>query len=283
MKINFTKMHGAGNDYIYINGFLQNIDDPFGFSIFASDRHFGIGGDGIVLILPAENADATMRMFNNDGSEGKMCGNAIRCVGKYLYDNKIAHKTHLSINTLSGIKYLDLSVDSNDKVIGAKVDMGKYSLTPSSLPVISDKEELIDEPFYVLNEEVLLTCVSMGNPHAVCFVDDVDSLDLPKIGPAFENLELFPERVNTEFVQIIDERTVKMRVWERGSGETLACGTGASAVGVACVKKGIFKANVENTIKLIGGELKITVTDDKTVFMEGSATKVFEGEIEYEF
>ena len=280
MNIKFTKMHGAGNDYIYINGFTQTIKNPSEFTIFASDRHFGIGSDGVVLILPSEIADAKMSMFNADGSEGKMCGNAIRCVGKYLFDNKIIDKKNISVETLSGIKYLEMEV-LNGEVSSVKVDMGEYSLKPSELPVITEKNQLVDEEIIVNGEKIKITCVSMGNPHAVVFVDNTSILKLEEIGPSFENLDIFPQRVNTEFVEIIDDKTVRMRVWERGSGETLACGTGACAVAVACVKKGILKENVPNTIKLLGGELSICVNTDKRVFMEGTATKVFEGEIFY--
>lgn len=278
MKIKFTKMHGCGNDYIYINGYNNVIENPSKFAISVSNRHFGIGSDGLVLILPSYKADATMKMFNADGSEGKMCGNAIRCVGKYLYDTKLIDKKDISIETLSGIKHLQLKMLGNN-ISSIRVSMGEYSLDPKTLPVITKKAKLIDEVITVLGKKVNITCVSMGNPHSVIFVDDVGVLNLSEIGPVFENLDIFPERVNTEFVEIINETTVKMRVWERGSGETLACGTGACAVAVACVLKGIFKEDVDNTIKLLGGDLVINVSKDKQVYMEGPATTVFEGEI----
>lgn len=282
MNIKFTKMHGAGNDYIYINGFEQKIEDIEKFAIFASHRQFGIGGDGVVMILPSENADAMMRMFNADGSEGKMCGNAIRCVGKYVYDNGICKKEKMAIETLSGIKYLDIKT-KDGLFYSACVDMGIASFDTKDLPADTEKSELIDESIEILSKEYKITCVSMGNPHAVTFVDDVKSLDFSKIGTEFENYKLFPERINTEFVKKIDDTTIEMRVFERGSAETLACGTGACASVVACVRKGILEKNVDNKVILLGGELIINVKDDYRVFMTGPATKVFDGEINYEF
>lgn len=279
MNIKFTKMHGAGNDYIYINGFEYKISDPNEIAIFVSHRNFGIGGDGIVTISPSENADAFMRMYNADGSEGSMCGNAIRCVAKYLFDNNICKKENISIETISGIKYIEVIVENN-VCVGAKVDMGIGSFNAKEIGIDTQKTEFIDQNITVLGKEYAMTCVSMGNPHAVTFVDSVDDLDLLKIGPYFENYELFINRINTEFVQIIDEKTVKMRVFERGSGETLACGTGACAVVCACIKKGILKFDTDNVVKLIGGELIINVKPDYRVFMTGPATTVFNGEIE---
>ena len=228
------------------------------------------------MICRSEIADAKMRMFNADGSEGKMCGNAIRCVGKYLYDNGMTDKTKLDIETLSGIKRLDLNVE-NGKVESVKVDMGKASLVPSDIPVLTDKERFVDEPLTICDKEYRLTAVSMGNPHVVTYLDDIKSLDLENIGPHFENCPRFPERVNTEFVRMIDEKTLDMRVWERGSGETYACGTGACATVVASVVNGICKKNTPVTVRLIGGELTITVLDDMRVIMEGTATKVYDG------
>lgn len=275
-RIEFTKMHGIGNDYIYINCFEKELENPGKLSIEMSKRHFSVGADGIVMICRSEIADAKMRMFNADGSEGKMCGNAIRCVGKYLYDNGMTEKTKLDIETLSGIKRLDLNVE-NGKVESVKVDMGKASLVPSDIPVLTDKERFVDEPLTICDKEYRLTAVSMGNPHVVTYLDDIKSLDLENIGPHFENCPRFPERVNTEFVRMIDEKTLDMRVWERGSGETYACGTGACATVVASVVNGICKKNTPVTVRLIGGELTITVLDDMRVIMEGTATKVYDG------
>ncbi len=275
-RIEFTKMHGIGNDYIYINCFEKELENPGKLSIEMSKRHFSVGADGIVMICRSEIADAKMRMFNADGSEGKMCGNAIRCVGKYLYDNGMTDKTKLDIETLSGIKHLDLNV-IDGKVASVKVDMGKASLVPSDIPVLTDKERFVDEPLTICDKEYRLTAVSMGNPHAVTYLDEIKSLDLENIGPHFENCPRFPERVNTEFVRMIDEKTLDMRVWERGSGETYACGTGACATVVASVVNGICKKNTPVTVRLIGGELTITVLDDMRVIMEGTATKVYDG------
>lgn len=281
MKINFTKMHGIGNDYVYVDGFKQNIPNPNAFSEYISDRHFGIGADGLVMILPSTVADFKMRMFNADGSEGKMCGNATRCIGKFVYEKGYTTKNNITLETLSGIKHLNLHIDENGKVSSVTVDMGKAILLPSEIPVLSDKERFINEPILIDQDTYSITCVSMGNPHAVTYCQDVDQLDLEKIGPKFEFNTLFPERINTEFVQIIDDKTVKMRVWERGSGETWACGTGACAVTVACVLNGYCKQNEEITVKLRGGDLQITYKEDGSVLMTGPATLVFEGTIEY--
>ena len=269
-------MHGIGNDYIYVNCFEKELENPNSLSVEMSKRHFSVGADGIVMICRSDVADAKMRMFNADGSEGKMCGNAIRCVGKYLYDNGMTDKTRLDIETLSGIKHLTLNVE-NGKVASVKVDMGIASLVPAEIPVITDKERFVGEEITVCGKSYKMTAVSMGNPHAVTYLDDIASLDLEKIGPHFENYPIFPERVNTEFVKIIDEKTLEMRVWERGSGETYACGTGACATVVASVVNGICKTATPVTVRLIGGELTITVLDDMRVIMEGSATKVYDG------
>jgi len=274
----FTKMHGCGNDYIYFNCFENNIDNPEELSIKLSDRHFGVGGDGIVMICPSEIADAKMRMFNADGSEGKMCGNAIRCVGKFLYDNGIAKNEKMNIETLSGIKILELTIE-NGVCEYVKVDMGKAALKAADIPVIADSETVVDMPLAVDGRNYNITCVSMGNPHCVIFSDDVQGLDLEKIGRKFENHNIFPERVNTEFVKVIDKNNIEMRVWERGSGETFACGTGACASVVACVLNGKCKIDEEVAVKLIGGVLKITYKSDGSVIMKGPATKVFEGEV----
>lgn len=280
-KINFTKMHGIGNDYVYVDGFKETIENPNAFSEFISDRHFGIGADGLVMILPSEVADFRMRMFNADGSEGKMCGNATRCIGKFVYEAGYTDKTNITLETLSGIKYLNLNVE-NHKVTSVEVNMGHAILVPKEIPVLAEGDTFINKPIDVDGTSYNVTCVSMGNPHAVLFCNtDIDNLALETIGPKFEFHPLFPERINTEFVQIIDEHTVKMRVWERGSGETWACGTGACAVAVSCVLNGFCKQGEEITVKLRGGELKITYNNDGTVLMKGPATKVFDGVIEY--
>ncbi len=265
MKLNFTKMHGCGNDYIFINCFETRIDNPEMLSIQLSDRHFGIGGDGIILIMPSEIADARMRMFNLDGSEGKMCGNGIRCVAKYLYDNKIVRKAEITIETLSGIKKLALNVE-NDGVTSVRVDMGRAEILPENSIIVDGIEYAI-------------THVSMGNPHCVVFCDDVDKLNLVEIGAKFENHEMFPERVNTEFVEVLAHNRLKMRVWERGSGETLACGTGTCAAAVAAVLKNVCDMNTDIHVQLLGGELSVCYTED-TVFMTGDCVKVFDGVIE---
>lgn len=280
MILKFTKMHGIGNDYIYFNGFTQSIDDPEKLSKTVSDRHFGIGGDGIIIICPSEIADAQMKMYNADGSQGKMCGNAIRCVGKYIYDNGIVSKdrTEVKIETLSGVKTLKLFVE-NGEAKGALVDMGKAILKAEDIPVIYDSDTVINKPLDVDGKIYDVTCVSMGNPHCVVFLDDVKNLELEKIGPSFEFNKAFPDRINAEFAKVIDENTIEMRVWERGSGETWACGTGACATAVAAVENGFCKKGEDITLRLRGGELTIKYTDE-TVFMTGPATKVFDGEIE---
>ncbi|ONI41264.1 diaminopimelate epimerase [Candidatus Epulonipiscium fishelsonii] len=278
MVLKFCKMHGIGNDYIYFDCLKNELANPSEIAIKLSDRHFGIGGDGIVLICKSTVADAKMRMFNLDGSEGKMCGNAIRCVGKYLYDNHIIDKPTISIDTLSGIKYLDLTVE-NGEVTGVKVDMGKPILTPADIPVNLTGSSIVDKEVAIDGQLYNITCVSMGNPHCIVFVDNVDSLDLEEIGPRFEYNQIFPDQVNTEFVECLDDGTFKMRVWERGSGETLACGTGACAVAVAMVLNNKASKNQDIIIHLKGGDLTINYTDE-TVYMSGSATKVFDGIID---
>lgn len=281
MKLKFTKMQGIGNDYIYCSTFDQKIPNPEALAVRLSDRHFGIGGDGIILVCPSDVADAKMRMFNLDGSEGKMCGNGIRCVGKFLFDHgmiDVNEKSEITVETLSGIKHLK-AYTRGGEVKRLRVDMGKAVLDPKEIPVKSDKEKIINEPVTIGDKEYNITCVSMGNPHCVVFVDNVDSLDLESLGPVFENDSLFPERVNTEFVKVINENTIKMRVWERGSGETWACGTGACAVAVAACENGFCKKGTDITVKLKGGDLVINYTDD-TVYMTGNAEKVFEGEVE---
>ena len=275
MKIPLTKMQGIGNDYIYVNCMSGEYFDPAELSAVMSPRHMSVGADGLVLICSSDIADAKMRMFNADGSEGRMCGNAIRCVGKYLYDNGIVNKENISVETLSGIKYLTLTVQ-NEKVTYVSVDMGTASFVPGSIPVLSE-DEVINRPIAVPSGEYRFTAVTVGNPHAVIYAEDVDSLDLRKIGPEFENNELFPERINTEFVKVISGTHLQMRVWERGSGETWACGTGACAVVAASVKNGICSANTEITVTLIGGDLKIVCSDDYRITMRGAAVKVYDG------
>jgi len=274
----FTKMHGIGNDYIYVNCFEESYDYPEIVTRYISDRHFGIGSDGLILICPSDTADFRMRMFNMDGSEGQMCGNGVRCVAKYVYDHGLTDQTKISLETLGGIKYLDLTV-TDGKVSQVSVDMGEPILRAPLIPIDVEKESVIDYPVTVDGAEYKITGVSMGNPHAVVFVEDPGALNLEKIGPFFENHVLFPERINTEFVNVIDRETVEMRVWERGAGETLACGTGACATTVACVLNGLTERKV--TVKLVGGDLTVE-WDEETghVFMTGPAEEVFSGEID---
>ena len=279
----FTKMHGSGNDYVYVNCFEETVEDPAAVARFVSDRHFGIGSDGLILIKPSEAADCEMDMYNLDGSQGAMCGNGIRCVAKYAYDYGIVHKTQISVATRSGIKYLDLTV-KDGKVSQVKVNMGAPILTASQIPVVSEKEEVINEPLEVNGETYYITAVSMGNPHAIVYMTDVAHLDIEKIGPSFENHVAFPDRVNTEFVEVLDEHTVKMRVWERGSGETLACGTGACAVAVASILNERVDGDKPVTVKLLGGDLEIYWNrQENLVYMTGPATTVFDGEIDLSF
>lgn len=279
-KIKFTKMHGIGNDYIYINCFEQKIENPNELAIKMSPRRFSVGADGVILICPSDVADAKMRMFNLDGSEGKMCGNGIRCVGKYIYDNNIAHQSVVTVETLSGIKTLEIA-DKCGKAETITVDMGTPELTPSKIPAVAEGNAIINQPITVAGRQYRITAVSMGNPHAVVFCDEIDSLNLEKIGPDFEHHAMFPEQVNTEFIRVINKNTLQMRVWERGSGETLACGTGACASVVAAVKNGYCKQNEEITVHLAGGDLFITYAADGRVFMRGGAEKVFDGEYEF--
>lgn len=278
LKLKLTKMQGCGNDYIYINCFKTEINSPESLSVFLSDRHYGVGSDGIVLILPSDKADAKMRMFNLDGSEGRMCGNAIRCIAKYLYDNNIVKKKDMTIETLSGIKSLKLYT-KNGLVSSVRVDMGKAEFSPEKIPVKLPGESVISRHVFIGGKEYAITCISMGNPHCVVFCEDVESLKLSEIGPLFEYSPLFPDRVNTEFVQIVGENHIKMRVWERGSGETLACGTGACASAVAAVLNGYCDKDTDILVQLLGGDLIIRYTDD-TVYMTGECKKVFDGEVE---
>lgn len=274
----FTKMEGCGNDYVYVNGLVNQIENPNKLSQIVSDRHFGIGSDGLIIIHSSEIADFKMSMYNADGSEGKMCGNGIRCVAKYVYDNRLTDKTTITVETLSGIKTLLLNVEDG-KVKTVQVDMGAPVLGTNEIPVLFAGETMIDAPLVIDEKEYRVTCVSMGNPHAVTFVENTDALQLETIGPKFEKNEIFPEGVNTEFVQVLDRNTVKMRVWERGSGETLACGTGACASVVACVLNGLTENQV--TVKLLGGDLQIVYDrEQNTVLMTGPAKVAFTGNFE---
>ncbi len=295
----FTKMQGIGNDYVYVNCFKEQVDDPSELAKKVSDRHFGVGSDGLILIKPSKIADFEMDMYNADGSRGAMCGNGIRCVAKYVYDYGLTQKTQISVATGSGIKYLDLTVE-NGKVSLVKVDMGSPILEAEKIPADASQFEgsqaadpndsgdavwktapdgaLIARKLCVQGTQYEVTCVSMGNPHCVVCVDDVDGLKIEQIGPHFESHPAFPDRVNTEFIRVIDRRTVQMRVWERGSGETWACGTGACAVAVACILNGWTEDEV--TVKLRGGDLTIFWDRQKgTVYMTGPAEAVFDGEL----
>lgn len=276
----FTKMQGLGNDYVYVNCFEEKIDNPSEVAKFVSDRHFGVGSDGLIMINPSEVADFEMEMYNADGSRGEMCGNGIRCVAKYVYDYGLTDKTSISVETLGGIKYLDLTVEDG-KVVLVRVNMGSPVLKPELIPIVmedSSKEAVIDEPIIVDGKEYRMTGVSMGNPHDVVYIDDVKGLDIEAIGPKFENHERFPNRINTEFAKVLDRQHVEMRVWERGSGETLACGTGACAVAVASILNGLTDDTV--TVHLLGGDLKIEWNrEENLVYMTGPAAVVFDGEI----
>lgn len=277
-KLSFTKMQGCGNDYIYFNCFHQNVVSPESLSVYLSDRHFGIGGDGVVLICPSEVAEAKMRIFNIDGSEGKMSGNAITCIGKYLYDNEMTDKDEITIETLSGIKKLKLYLQNN-RVHSVCVDMGKAELTPAQIPVHLQGDEIVNYPITIDGRNYDITCISIGNPHCVVFCDSLERIKIDVEGPAFEYASLFPERVNVEFVKIINKNTIKMRVWERGNGETLAAGTSACAAAVAAVLNGYCHKDEYITVKLMGGDLLVKYTDD-AVFMTGKPEKVFEGIVE---
>lgn len=273
----FTKMQGLGNDYVYVNCFKETIENPPEMAKKVSNRNFGIGSDGVIMINPSDVADFEMEMYNADGSRSEMCGNGIRCVGKYVYDYGLTEKEHISVETLAGIKYLDLTVEDG-KVKLVKVDMGSPELVPENIPIVADGNRVIDEPINVNGTEYRMTGVSMGNPHAVVYVEDVKGLDIETIGPAFENHERFPNRVNTEFVKVLDRNTVEMRVWERGSGETMACGTGACAVAVACILNGFTEDKV--TVKLLGGDLQIEWDKEADkIYMTGPAEVSFDGEI----
>ncbi|MCR5635275.1 MAG: diaminopimelate epimerase, partial [Lachnospiraceae bacterium] len=249
----FTKMQGAGNDYVYINGFTEHVEDKVTFVKWISDRHFGVGSDGAIFINPSETADFEMEMYNADGSRSEMCGNGIRCVGKYVYDHGLTDKKEITVESFGRIKYLTLYPGRDGRIESVRVNMGAPVLKGSEIPVRIDKDTVIGEPITVNGTEYRMTCVSMGNPHAVVFIDDTDNLDIESVGPVFENHELFPNRINTEFVQVVDKSHVKMRVWERGTGETLACGTGCCATTVACILNGLTDEEV--TVKVLGGEI----------------------------
>ena len=271
----FTKMQGAGNDYVYVNCLEETVPNPSALAVAISDRHFGAGSDGLILIRESAAADFTMEMYNADGSRGKMCGNGIRCVGKYVYDNGLTDKTQISIETLGGIKQLKLFT-KDGLVDRVRVDMGAPVFTPEEIPVISDHRLVRCEPVRVADRDWEMTCVGMGNPHCVVLTEDPSSLDLPLIGPQFEHLSVFPDRVNTEFIAVRDRQNIEMRVWERGSGETLACGTGACASAAACILNGWTDRTV--TVHLLGGELQIEWNEeDNTIYMTGPAVTVYQG------
>lgn len=274
-ELKFTKMHGAGNDYIYLNGFQHKIDNPGELAIKLSNRNFGIGSDGLVLILPSETCDFRMQMFNSDGSEAEMCGNASRCVGKFVYDNGLTSKKEITLETLAGTKYITL-LDGDAKSRKITVDMGEPILDPQLIPVNVDSKPVINYPLDIDGKIWEVTCVSMGNPHAVTFTKDIDKLDLPVLGPKFEKNPIFPRKTNTEFIEVIDDNNLNMRVWERGAGETLACGTGACAAAVAASLNGLTDRKV--TIHLLGGDLNIEWRESNNhVYMTGEAVTVFEG------
>ncbi len=271
----FTKMHGCGNDYIFVNCIEKKLENPNEISLRLSDRHFGIGSDGLILIDTSKVADFKMSIFNADGSEAKMCGNGIRCVAKYVYDNGLTNNTQIKVETLSGIKTLDMII-KDTKVETVTVNMGAPIMNPVLIPVISDKEIIVSEPIAILGVEYQITCVSIGNPHCVIFVEDVKNLNLEKIGPEFEKHSMFPDRVNTEFIRVIDRKNIEMRVWERGSGETFACGTGACASVVACVLNGATEDEV--LVHLLGGNLLIKYDrEENIIYMTGGAEEVYVG------
>ncbi len=282
----FTKMQGCGNDYVYVNGFVEKIatEDKPEIVRSLSDRHFGIGGDGVIFINPAEEADFEMEMYNADGTRSEMCGNGIRCVAKFVYDKGLTDEEHITIVSGGQVKYLDLTVEGKTaaergQVVKVRVNMGSPILEPSLVPVVAEGDKAVDEPIVVQGKEYRMTCVSMGNPHAVVFMDGVKDLQIEAVGPYFENHERFPRRTNTEFVEILDRQNVFMRVWERGTGETLACGTGCCATAVACVLNGLTDEKV--TVNVLGGQIEIEWDREQNlVFMTGPATTVFEGEVE---
>ena len=275
----FVKMHGAGNDYVFVDCFRQQVDNPERLAVAVSDRHFGIGSDGLVLIMPSDKADCRMRMFNADGSEGMMCGNAIRCVGKYFFENIDSTKPTITTETASGIKRLELTV-VNGTVECVGVDMGRADFTVKNVPFVCDEDEFVASELRADNRTFNATVLSMGNPHCVVFVDDVDAFDVERYGRAIENNPLFSERVNVEFVEIVDKDTIKMRVWERGSGCTLACGTGACASVAAAARNTLLPMGTEICVRLLGGDLWVKCASDYTMTMRGSAVEVFRGDYE---
>ena len=279
MKFSFTKMHGTGNDYVYVDLFQQKLENQAEVAKVVSDRHFGIGADGLICIAPSETADCRMIMYNADGSEGAMCGNGIRCVAKYVYDHGIVRTDHMSVETKSGIKQLELTVEDG-KAVYVKVNMGEAVLKPSEIPVQAGGEDYIARQIEAGGKNYTVTCVSMGNPHCVVFTEGIDGIDLEKTGPLFENHPLFPDRINTEFVEVLDDHTLKMRVWERGSGETISCGTGTCAATVAAVLNGHCPRGEEIEVRIRGGALYDTYLENGEVLMKGPATEVFQGEIE---
>lgn len=275
----FTKMQGAGNDYVYVNCFVEQIADPAAVAVKVSNRNFGIGSDGLILIMPSEVADVRMRMFNSDGSESEMCGNGIRCVAKYAFDHGIVAKKEISAETGAGILTLQLVTGPDGKVEKVRVNMGPPRLTRAEIPMQGNAaEQVVNEPLNILHSSFNITCASMGNPHCVIFVDDVESFQVEKYGPLIENHELFPRRTNVEFVQVLSRTEVRQRTWERGAGETLACGTGSSAVTAACVLNGLTEKKILN--HLSGGDLEMEWGADGNIYMTGPAVEVFSGEIE---
>ena len=273
----FTKMQGCGNDYVYVNCFRETVENGPELAVKVSNRNFGIGSDGLILICPSETADVKMVMYNADGSQSQMCGNGIRCVGKYSYDYGIVNKDIITVETLAGIKTLQLRVE-NGKVCEVTVDMGAPVIKPELVPVVAEGESVIAKPVEIGGKEYEITCVSMGNPHAVTFVDDTNAIEIEKTGPVFEYHPMFPERTNTEFIQVLSDTEINMRVWERGSGETLACGTGACASAYACMLNG--KTKEEVTVHLLGGDLHIKYDKESGhIFMTGPAVVVFDGEL----
>ena len=281
MKIEFTKMHGCGNDYVYIDGATQKIQQERkpDFVRKMSDRHFGIGGDGVIFINPSQEADFEMEIYNADGSRAQMCGNGIRCVAKFVYDKHLTDQTEITVVSAGSVKKLKLYV-TDGRVERVRVNMGRPILKASEIPVLSDEEQVLNWPVFVADRQWKMSCVSMGNPHAVVLAEDVASLPLTEIGPKFENHSMFPERVNTEFIRILDRKTIELRVWERGSGETLACGTGCCAAVAACVLNGLTERSV--VVRVLGGELQIE-WDENTgeIFMTGPAETVFEGQVAF--
>jgi len=275
----FTKMQGAGNDYVYVNCFEENVENPAELAQKVSNRNFGIGSDGLILIMPSTVADVRMRMFNSDGSESEMCGNGIRCVAKFAYDHGLVAKKEITAETGAGILTLQLFANAANKVDRVRVNMGEPRLVRAEIPMLGDAaSRVVDEPLNILHSTFRITCVSMGNPHCVIFVDDVEDFPLEKYGPLIENHEMFPRRTNVEFVQVLSRTEVRQRTWERGAGETLACGTGASAVTVACVLNGLTERRIVN--HLSGGDLEMEWPENGPVFMTGPAVQVFTGEID---